>query len=76
MKHRYSLKDYPNSVRNWMIDGKVHSEDGRRALKRVFIDGKKLYEVANELGMEYSTFTDKYYNTWLKELFYDFNPVK
>lgn len=76
MKRKYTLKGFPNSARASMIDENVHSEAGRHALKRVFIDGKKLYEVAQEMDMEYSTFTDKYYNTWLKELFYDFNPVK
>ena len=55
-----------------MIDEKVHSEIGRRALKLKFIDGKTLLEISEELDMVYSTFTAKYYNEWLPELFDDF----
>jgi len=55
-----------------MIDEKVHSEIGRRALKMKYIDGMTLLQISFELNMPYSTFTDNYYNRWLKELFADF----
>lgn len=66
------LRRYLNSDRQRMIDEKVHSEIGRRALKLKFIDGKTLLEISEELDMVYSTFTAKYYNEWLPELFDDF----
>lgn len=66
------MKRYLNSDRAREIDEKVHSAVGRRALKLKFIDGLTLLQIAEELGMVYSTFTDKYYNKWLKELFEDF----
>ena len=55
-----------------MINEKVHSEIGRKALKRKFLDGKTLMEISEEVGMVYSTFTRKYYKEWLPELFADF----
>ena len=55
-----------------MIDEKVHSEIGRRALRMKFIDGLTLLQIAEELNMPYSTLTDKYYHKWLPELFADF----
>ena len=66
------MKRYLNSDRARMIDEKVHSEIGRRALKMKYIDGMTLLQIAEELGMVYSTFTAKFYNKWQKELFADF----
>ena len=66
------MKRYLNSDRARMIDEKVHSEIGRRALKMKFLDGKTLLEISEELNMVYSTFTRKYYKEWLPELFADF----
>ena len=66
------MKRYLNSDRIRDIDEKVHSAVGRRALKLKFIDGLTLLQIAEELDMAYSTFTDKYYNKWLPELFADF----
>ena len=57
-----------------MIDEKVHSEIGRRALKLKYIDGKTLLQIAEELNMPYSTFTENFYKRWQKELFDDFDP--
>lgn len=67
MKQRYL-----NSERARMIDEKVHSEIGRRALKMKYIDDKTLLQISEELGMVYSTFTANFYNKWQKELFDDF----
>ncbi len=66
------MKRYLNSDRIRDIDEKVHSAVGRRALKLKFIDGLTLLQIAEELDMVYSTFTDNYYNKWLPELFADF----
>ena len=55
-----------------MIDEKVHSEIGRRALRMKFIDGLTLLQIAEALDMPYSTLTDKYYHRWLPELFAEF----
>ena len=55
-----------------MIDEKVHSEIGRRALRMKFIDGLTLLQIAEALDMPYSTLTDKYYHKWLPELFATF----
>lgn len=66
------MKRYLNSDRERMIDEKVHSELGRRALKLKFLDGKTLLQISEELGMVYSTFTANYYKKWLPELFDDF----
>ena len=57
-----------------MINEKVHSEIGRRALKMKYLDGKTLLQISEELGMVYSTFTRNYYKNWLPELFADFDP--
>lgn len=67
------MKRYLNSDREREIDEKVHSEIGRKALKMKYIGGKKLWEIADALGMVYSTFTDNYYHKWLPELFADFD---
>ena len=69
------MKRYLNSDRERMIDEKVHSEIGRRALKMKYIDGKTLLAISEELEMVYSTFTDNYYNKWLPELFADFDAL-
>ena len=69
------MKRYLNSDRQRMIDEEVHSEVGRRALKLKYIDGKTLLQISEELGMVYSTFTDNFYNRWLKELFADFDTT-
>lgn len=66
------MKRYLNSDRIRDIDEKVHSAVGRRALKLKFIDGLTLLQIAEELDMAYSTFTDNYYNKWLPELFAEF----
>ena len=66
------MKRYLNSDRERMIDEKVHSEIGRRALKLKYIDGWTLLKISEELGMVYSTFTANFYNKWQKELFADF----
>lgn len=66
------MKRYLNSDRARMIDEKVHSAVGRRALKLKFIDGLTLLQISEELDMVYSTFTDNYYHKWLPELFADF----
>lgn len=66
------MKRYLNSDRERMIDEKVHSAIGRRALKMKYIDGMTLLQIAGELGMVYSTFTANFYNKWQKELFADF----
>ena len=66
------MKRYLNSDRERMIDEKVHSEIGRRALKMKYLDGKTLLQISEELGMVYSTFTRNFYNNWLPELFADF----
>ena len=66
------MKRYLNSDRERMIDEKVHSALGRRALKMKYIDGMTLLQIAEELGMVYSTFTANFYNKWQKELFADF----
>ena len=66
------MKRYLNSDRARMIDEKVHSEIGRRALKMKYIDGKTLLQISEELDMVYSTFTSNFYNKWQKELFDDF----
>ena len=63
---------YTNSDRARMIDERVHSDVGRRALKMKFIDGKTLLRISEELDMPYSTFTANYYKKWLPELFEDF----
>lgn len=70
------MKRYLNSDRALMIDEKVHSEIGRRALKMKYIDGKTLLQISEELNMVYSTFTAKFYNKWQKELFEDFESDK
>lgn len=67
------MQRYLNSDRVRMIDEKVHSDIGRRALKMKFIDGKSLLQISEELDMVYSTFTANYYKKWLPELFADFN---
>ena len=66
------MQRYLNSDRARMIDEKVHSEIGRRALRMKFIDGLTLLQIAEELNMPYSTLTDKYYHKWLPELFAEF----
>lgn len=66
------MKRYLNSDRERMIDEKVHSEIGRKALKMKYLDGKTLLQISEELNMVYSTFTRNYYNHWLPELFADF----
>lgn len=66
------MKRYLNSDRARMIDEKVHSDIGRRALKLKYIDGKTLLQISEELDMVYSTFTANFYNKWQKELFDDF----
>jgi len=66
------VRRYLNSDRARMIDERVHSEIGRRALKLKFIDGKTLLQIAEEIDMPYSTFTANYYKKWLPELFEDF----
>ena len=68
------MKRYLNSDRERMINEKVHSEIGRRALKMKYLDGKTLLQISEELGMVYSTFTRNYYKNWLPELFADFDP--
>lgn len=70
------MKRYLNSDRERMIDEKVHSAIGRRALKMKYIDGMTLLQIAEELGMVYSTFTANFYNRWQKELFADFEEEK
>ena len=72
MRARNLLKRYLNTDRERLIDEKVHSAIGRVALKLIFIDGKTLREASEIMDMPYSTLTDKYYNQWLPELFYDF----
>ena len=72
MRARNLLKGYDNSVRIRLIDEKVHSSDGRQALKLMFVDGKSMMEASTEMDVPYSTFTDKYYNQWAPELFYNF----
>lgn len=67
------MKRYLNSDRAREIDEKVHSAIGRRALKMKYIDGMKLHEIADALGMVYPTFTENYYKRWLPELFADFD---
>lgn len=67
---------YLNSDRERMIDEKVHSDTGRRALKMKFLDGKTLLQISEELGMVYSTFTANYYKKWLPELFADFESPR
>ena len=66
------MQRYLNSDRERMINEKVHSDIGRRALKLKFIDGKSLLQISEEIGMVYSTFISNYYNKWLPELFADF----
>ena len=66
------MQRYLNSDRARMIDEKVHSEIGRRALRMKFIDGLTLLQIAEALDMPYSTLTDKYYHRWLPELFAEF----
>ena len=66
------MKRYLNSDRERMIDEKVHSAIGRRALKMKYIDGMTLLQISEELGMVYSTFTANFYTKWQKELFADF----
>lgn len=68
------MKRYLNSDRARMIDERVHSDEGRRALKLKYIDGWTLMRIAEELKMPYSTFTDKFYHKWQRELFDDFDP--
>ena len=70
------MKRYLNSDRARMIDDKVHSDIGRRALKMKYIDGKTLLQISEELGMVYSTFTANFYNKWQKELFAEFEDEK
>ena len=72
MRARNLLKGYDNSVRERLIDEKVHSDVGRKALKLKYIDGKTLLEISEILDIPYSTLTDKYYNRWCKELFENF----
>jgi len=72
MRARNLMRRYRNSDRERMIDEKVHSDVGRRALKLVFIDGLSLLKASEAVGMVYSTFKDNYYHRWLPELFDDF----
>ena len=72
MRARNLLRRYLNTDRVELIDEKVHSAIGRVALKLLFVDGKTLRETSEIMDMPYSTLTDKYYNQWLPELFYDF----
>ena len=72
MRARNLLRRYLNSDREHLIDEKVHSDIGRRALKLVFIDGLSLLKASETVGMVYSTFTDNYYKHWLPELFEGF----
>lgn len=67
------MKRYLNSDRQREIDEKVHSDIGRWALRLKYIDGKTLLEIAEILGIPYSTLTDNYYHKWLPELFADFD---
>lgn len=67
------MKRYLNSDRERMINEKVHSEIGRRALKMKYIDGKTLLQISEELGMVYSTFTANFYKKWQPELFAEFD---
>lgn len=67
------MKRYLNPDRERLIDERVHSEIGRIALKKKFVDDKPLLRISQEVDMVYSTFTDNYYNKWLPELFYDFD---
>ena len=76
MRARELLKLYLNSDRERMIDERVHSDDGRRALKLMFVDGKSMSMAAQIMDIPYSTFTDKYYKTWAPELFFDFGEYK
>ena len=72
MRARALLRRYLNSDRERLINEKVHSDVGRRALKLVFIDGLSLLAASEAVDMGYSTFTDNYYRKWLPELFDDF----
>ena len=72
MRGRDLLRAYLNPDRERLIDERVHSDDGRKALKLLFIDGKSMRVASEMMGMPYATFTDKYYNLWSKELFFDF----
>ena len=72
MRARILMRRYLNPDRERMIDEKVHSDVGRRALKLIFIDGYSLMRASEAVGMVYSTFTDNYYHKWLPELFADF----
>lgn len=66
------MQRYLNSDREKMIDERVHSAIGRKALKLKFLDGKTLLQISEELDMPYSTFTANYYKKWLPELFDEF----
>ena len=76
MRGRILLKNYLNPDRERLIDERVHSDDGRRALKLLFVDGKSLRLASEIMNMPYPTFTDKYYHQWAQELFFDFGEDK
>ncbi len=76
MTKKFQMKRYLNTEREKLINERVHSEDGREALKLIFVDGKKLWQAARLMDMNYNTFTWNYYNKWTKELFEDFDPVE
>ena len=69
------MKRYLNSQMAAEIDEKVHSAQGRQALKMKYIDGMTLMEIAEALDIPYSTLTDRYYHKWLPELFATFSPT-
>ena len=66
------MKRYLNSDRIRMIDEKVHSDIGRKALKLKYINGKSMMEISRILNIPYSTLTDNWYHKWMTELFADF----
>ena len=51
----------------------VTPQNFNNKMKRDNFSERDLQEIADALGMVYSTFTDNYYNKWTKELFADFD---
>ena len=70
------MKRYLNSDRARLIDEKVHSDIGRKALKLKYLNDWSLLKISEELNIPYSTLTWNWYHKWLPELFDDFECGK
>ena len=68
------MKRYRNSEILREIEEKVHSLQGREALRMKYVDGLTLMQIAETLDIPYPTLVDRYYHKWQPELFAEFDP--